>query len=78
MPSPAITSKCFAGDIGLTRRNLSYINSQLCQQEIEIARAIVAATGSLSTYKWHNRLPVSIVLLQARANAFFSLFSLRV
>jgi hypothetical protein len=43
---------------------------------------MVSAIGhldpSLSSYKWHNRLPVSIILLQARANAFFSLFSRRV
>jgi hypothetical protein len=45
MSSPAITPKCLARDIGLTRRDGCYVNSQLCQQEIEIARAIVAALG---------------------------------
>jgi hypothetical protein len=44
-PPPAVTPKCLARDIGLTRCDGGYLNSQLCQQEVEIARAVVAAPG---------------------------------
>ena len=40
MSSPAVTPKRLARDIGLTRRDGSYVDSQFRQQQVEIAGSL--------------------------------------